>query len=108
MESLNNGMQLVGQHKYEFISVYHAGFAYYSGKFAWPHTGNEHGHDVLLMLYLSFYNFSCSSLNTVIVYFEESSCLSCLCPQLKPVYYAHVPQYYNKQLPMQYITVYII
>ena len=45
MESLNNGMQLVGQHKYEFISVYHAGFAYYSGKFAWPHTGNEHGHD---------------------------------------------------------------
>ena len=41
MESLNNGMQLVGQHNYEFISVYHAGFA--------NHTGNEHGHDVLPM-----------------------------------------------------------
>ena len=101
-------MQSLGQHKY--------GILHFLSKFLWKLCLATHwegrGHDVLPMLYpipihnyLIFYSERIliavyRSLNTVIGYFEVSSCLLCLCPQLKPVYYTHVPQYYNKQLPM--------
>ena len=49
MEFLNNGMHSVGCHKYVYMHILCRFFLV--NYFAWPHTGNGRGRDVLPMLY---------------------------------------------------------